>query len=108
MAAVNNNGHLENILVGLDVASSKFKVKKNIDYDINLNNLEYTRDYYKFLKGEYLIVFYKDLIKAYIVITTKDPNNNIFSNWYNLIKEVGDKVYITRELLKIRQVMEKG
>ena len=107
--AADNISDINEILVGLDTTSSEFKFINKNKHNINFNTPESTRDASKFIMGDDLIVFYKDIIEAYITIIIKE--NSSQEDWYSWSKstnEVWGKVQTAKDIDNISHMEDKG
>ena len=112
MEASEKAGYLDKITVGLDVASSEFKVKGKDAYDLDFKAAN--KDPSQVLSGDEMIAFYKKLIDKYPIVTIEDPfDQDDWTNWTKIVAEVGDKVQIVGDdltvtnPLKIQEAVEK-
>lgn len=64
-------GYSDKISVGLDVASSEFKVANKDAYDLDFKSAE--KDPSLVLTGDEMIAFYKKIIENYPIVTIEDP-----------------------------------
>jgi enolase len=114
MEAAEQAGYTDKISVGLDVASSEFKVKDKNLYDLDFKTAEQDKDPSLLLTGDEMIAFYKKLIDAYPIVTIEDPfDQDDWANWNKITAEVGDKVQIVGDdltvtnPLKIQQAIDQ-
>lgn len=115
MEASEKAGYLDKISVGLDVASSEFKVKDKDQYDLDFKSKEGEKDASLLLTGDQLIAFYKKMIDNYPIVTIEDPfDQDDWSNWSKFCADVGTKVQIVGDDLtvtnptKITEAIEKN
>jgi len=115
MEATERAGYLDKVTVGLDVASSEFKVEGKNEYDLDFKTTGADKDSSLLLTGDELIAFYKDMIAKYPVVTIEDPfDQDDWDNWSKFCKEVGEKVQIVGDDLtvtnpiKIQQAVDQG
>lgn len=115
MEATEKAGYLDKVSVGLDVAASEFKVKGQNQYDLDFKTKGDNKDSSLLLSGDELIAFYKKMIASYPIVTIEDPfDQDDWTNWSTLCKEVGQKVQIVGDDLtvtnpvKIKEAIEKG
>lgn len=115
MEATKKAGYLDKVSVGLDVASSEFKVKGKNQYDLDFKTKGAEKDDSLLLSGDELIQFYKKLIKTYPIKTIEDPfDQDDWDNWTKFCKEVGTDVQIVGDdltvtnPLKIAEAVKKG
>jgi enolase len=100
MEAADKAGYLNKISVGLDVASSEFKVKDKDAYDLDFKAAE--KDPSQVLTGDEMIALYKKLIDNYPIVTIEDPfDQDDWVNWSKIVAEVGDKVQIVGDDLTV-------
>ena len=114
MEASEKAGYLNKISVGLDVASSEFKVKGKDAYDLDFKTTGPTKDLTAVKSGDEMIAFYKSLIEKYPIVTIEDPfDQDDWSNWSKICAAVGEKVQIVGDDLtvtnpiKIKEAVEK-
>jgi len=115
MEAADKAGYSDKVSVGLDVASSEFKVKDKNEYDLDFKTTSADKDPKLLLTGDELIAFYKKMIDSYPVVTIEDPfDQDDWSNWSKFCAEVGEKVQVVGDDLtvtnpeKIKEAVEKG
>jgi enolase len=115
MEAAEKAGYLDKVSVGLDVASSEFKVAGKNQYDLDFKSPEGEKDSSLLLSGDELIAFYKDMISKYPVVTIEDPfDQDDWDNWTKFCQEVGKDVQVVGDDLtvtnpeKIKEAIEKG
>jgi len=115
MEATDRAGYLDKITVGLDVASSEFKVAGKNEYDLDFKTAEADKDPSLLLTGDELIAFYKDIIDRYPIVTIEDPfDQDDWDNWSKFCAEVGKDVQVVGDDLtvtnpiKIQQAIEQG
>jgi len=102
MEAAENAGHLDRITVGLDVASSEFKVAGKDAYDLDFKTTGADKDPSMTLTGDEMIAFYKDIIDKYPIVTIEDPfDQDDWANWSKIVAEVGEKVQIVGDDLTV-------
>lgn len=114
MEAAHAAGHADKITVGLDVASSEFKVSGKDAYDLDFKTKGADKDTSMTLSGDEMIAFYKQLIDKYPIVTIEDPfDQDDWENWSKIVAAVGDKVQIVGDDLtvtnpiKIKQAIEQ-
>ena len=73
MEASKAAGYLDKVSVGLDVASSEFKVAGKDQYDLDFKTTGPDKDKTAVLSGDEMIAFYKSLIDKYPIVTIEDP-----------------------------------
>merc|ERR1712150_88918 len=115
MEATEKAGYLDKVSVGLDVASSEFKVADKNEYDLDFKTSGPEKDSSLLLSGDELIAFYKDMISKYPIKTIEDPfDQDDWDNWSAFCKAVGKEVQIVGDDLtvtnptKIAEAVEKG
>jgi enolase len=97
MEAADKAGYLNKISVGLDVASSEFKVKDKDAYDLDFKAAE--KDPSQVLSGDEMIALYKKLIDKYPIVTIEDPfDQDDWENWSKIVAEVGEEVQIVGDV----------
>jgi len=102
MEASEKAGYLDKISIGLDVASSEFKVKDKNEYDLDFKSKEGEKDSSLLLTGDELIAFYKKMIDNYPIVTIEDPfDQDDWSNWSKFTADVGEKVQIVGDDLTV-------
>lgn len=102
MEAAEKAGHLDKVTVGLDVASSEFKVAGKDAYDLDFKTTGADKDTSMTLSGDEMIAFYKDIIDKYPIVTIEDPfDQDDWANWSKIVAEVGDKVQIVGDDLTV-------
>jgi enolase len=102
MEASEKAGYLNKVSVGLDVASSEFKVKGKNAYDLDFKTTGPSKDTTAVKSGDEMIAFYKSLIDKYPIVTIEDPfDQDDWSNWTKFHTEVGDAVQIVGDDLTV-------
>eukprot|EP00804_Cyclotella_cryptica_P000505 CCRYP_018509-RA/>CCRYP_018509-RA protein AED:0.21 eAED:0.21 QI:2130/0.6/0.33/1/0.8/0.66/6/0/468 len=102
MEATEAAGYLDKVSVGLDVASSEFKVAGKNQYDLDFKTKGADKDASLLLSGDELIQFYKDMIAKYPIVTIEDPfDQDDWDNWTKFCKEVGKDVQIVGDDLTV-------
>ena len=66
-------GYLDKVEVGLDVASSEFKVEGENAYDLDFKTTGPEKDTSLKLSGDELMALYKDIADRYPIVTMEDP-----------------------------------
>jgi len=100
MEASEKAGYLDKISIGLDVASSEFKVAGKNEYDLDFKSD--VKDPSLLLTGDELIAFYKDMISKYPIVTIEDPfDQDDWSNWNKFCADVGKDVQIVGDDLTV-------
>jgi len=115
MEATENAGYLDKVSIGLDVASSEFKVAGENAYDLDFKTTGPEKDASLKLSGDELIAFYKDISERYPIVTIEDPfDQDDWDNWTTICSEIGEKVQIVGDDLtvtnpiKIQQAIDQG
>lgn len=115
MEATERAGYLDKVTVGLDVASSEFKVKGKNQYDLDFKSSGADKNASLLLSGDELIAFYKQMIDKYPIVTIEDPfDQDDWDNWTKFCGQVGEKVQIVGDDLtvtnpiKIQEAVDKG
>jgi enolase len=102
MEATDKAGYLDKVSIGLDVASSEFKVKDKNEYDLDFKTKGSDKDPSLLLTGDELIAFYKAMIDKYPIVTIEDPfDQDDWSNWSKFCNDVGAKVQIVGDDLTV-------
>jgi enolase len=105
MEAAQLAGYIDKISVGLDVASSEFKVAGKDAYDLDFKSAEKDPAHVK--SGEEMIAFYKKLIDEYPIVTIEDPfDQDDWTNWSKFTAAVGEKVQIVGDDLTVTNPMK--
>jgi enolase len=116
MEAAEKAGYVNKISVGLDVASSEFKVKDQDAYDLDFKTPAGApdKDTSAVKTGDEMIAFYKQLIDKYPIVTIEDPfDQDDWDNWTKITAAIGDKVQIVGDDLtvtnpsKIQEAVDK-
>merc|ERR1711862_397852 len=102
MEATEAAGYLDKVSVGLDVASSEFKVEGENAYDLDFKTAGASKDASLELSGDELIAFYKEMIAKYPIVTIEDPfDQDDWDNWTKFCKEVGTDVQVVGDDLTV-------
>mmetsp|Transcript_8527 Transcript_8527/g.14149 ORF Transcript_8527/g.14149 Transcript_8527/m.14149 type:complete len:460 (+) Transcript_8527:37-1416(+) len=102
MEATERAGYLDKVTVGLDVASSEFKVPGKNEYDLDFKTKGADKDPSLLLTGDELIAFYKDIIARYPIVTIEDPfDQDDWDNWGKFCKDVGEEIQIVGDDLTV-------
>ena len=102
MEAAEAAGYLDKISVGLDVASSEFKIEGKDAYDLDFKNTSPDKDSSAILTTDELINFYKTLVDKYPIVTIEDPcDQDDWEGWKKITAAVGDKVQIVGDDLTV-------
>lgn len=114
MEAAEKAGYTDKVSVGLDVASSEFKIKGKDAYDLDFKTKGPQKDTSAIKTGDEMIAFYKMLIDKYPIVTIEDPfDQDDWENWSKIVAAVGDKVQIVGDdltvtnPLKIKEALKK-
>merc|ERR1711865_317895 len=114
-------GHDGKCTVGLDVASSEFKVKPGPNgaeamYDLDFKTAEGSKDPVLMLTAGQLHDLYAELIRDFPVVTIEDPfDEDDWPNWNKIVADqgvncqvVGDDLTVTNPVKIARAVEEKS
>jgi enolase len=102
MEAVEAAGYLDKVSLGLDVASSEFKVAGKNEYDLDFKTKGADKDTSLLKTGDEMIAFYKLLIDKYPIVTIEDPfDQDDWANWSKIVAEVGKDVQIVGDDLTV-------
>jgi len=110
MEAAEIAGYADKISVGLDVASSEFKVDGKDAYDLDFKSAN--GDPSMVLSGDEMVALYQKLIAEYPIVTIEDPfDQDDWENWSKItaatdIQIVGDDLTVTNPE-KIEEAIEK-
>eukprot|EP00633_Aureoumbra_lagunensis_P000711 CAMPEP_0197290792 /NCGR_PEP_ID=MMETSP0890-20130614/10210_1 /TAXON_ID=44058 ORGANISM="Aureoumbra lagunensis, Strain CCMP1510" /NCGR_SAMPLE_ID=MMETSP0890 /ASSEMBLY_ACC=CAM_ASM_000533 /LENGTH=445 /DNA_ID=CAMNT_0042763091 /DNA_START=86 /DNA_END=1423 /DNA_ORIENTATION=+ len=105
MEAVEKAGYLDKCSVGLDVASSEFKVKDKDFYDLDFKSAPENKDASMMLSGDELAAFYAKLADQYPIVTIEDPfDQDDWKNWSKVTASLGTKVQIVGDDLTVTNV----
>jgi len=116
MEATEKAGYLNKVSIGLDVASSEFKVRNKNKYDLDFKTPDDSpeKDHSLCLSANDLVSFYKSIIDKYPIVTIEDPfDQDDWTNWTKLCSDVGEKVQIVGDDLtvtnpvKIQEAIDK-
>ena len=114
MEAAEAAGYTEKVSVGLDVASSEFKVSGKDAYDLDFKTSGPEKDTSAVKSGDEMIAFYQKLIEDYPIVTIEDPfDQDDWENWTKIVAAVGERVQIVGDDLtvtnpvKIQEAVEK-
>jgi len=115
MEATERAGYLDKVSIGLDVASSEFKVPGKNQYDLDFKTTGPEKNTDLLLSGDELTALYKKMIDEYPIVTIEDPfDQDDWDNWNKITAAVGEKVQIVGDDLtvtnpiKIQQAIEQG
>ena len=102
MEATEIAGYLDKIEVGLDVASSEFKVEGENAYDLDFKTKGPDKDLSLKLSGDELMALYKDIAERYPIVTIEDPfDQNDWENWAKCTEMMGEAVQIVGDDLTV-------
>jgi len=110
MEAADIAGYADKISVGLDVASSEFKVEGKDAYDLDFKSSD--GDPSMVLSGDEMVSLYQKLISEYPIVTIEDPfDQDDWDNWSKItaacdIQIVGDDLTVTNPM-KIQEAIDK-
>jgi enolase len=114
MEATEKAGYLDKVSIGLDVASSEFKVKDKNEYDLDFKSPAGEKDASLLKTGDEMIAFYKQISSDFPIVTIEDPfDQDDWDNWTKICAEIGEKVQIVGDdltvtnPLKIKEAVEK-
>ena len=109
MEAAEIAGYTDKISVGLDVASSEFKVEGKDQYDLDFKSDQ--GDPSMILSGDEMVALYQKLINDYPIVTIEDPfDQDDWENWSKItaavdIQIVGDDLTVTNPT-KIQEAID--
>lgn len=99
MDAIDKSGHLDKIILGMDVASSEFCVDGK--YDLN-KKIRKPGDDYPLLTSAEMGEFYKELCKDFPIKSIEDGfDEDDWGGWTAFTKEVGEDVQIVGDDLTV-------
>mmetsp|Transcript_21257 Transcript_21257/g.23084 ORF Transcript_21257/g.23084 Transcript_21257/m.23084 type:complete len:474 (+) Transcript_21257:79-1500(+) len=99
MNAIEASGHLDKVVLGMDVASSEFYVDGKYDLDKKFRTPELKTP---LLTGAELGAFYQELTKAYPIKSIEDPfEQDDWDNWVAFTAAVGKDVQIVGDDLTV-------
>jgi enolase len=114
MEAIDAAGHRDICTVGLDVASSEFKVAGEDAYDLDFKTAGADKDATLKLSGDELLAMYARIAKDYPIVTIEDPfDQDDWANWTKITAALGTDVQIVGDDLtvtnpaKIAEAIEK-
>jgi len=114
MEAIANAGHSDICTVGLDVASSEFKVDGENAYDLDFKTAGPDKDATMKLSGDELLAMYARISADYPIVTIEDPfDQDDWENWTKITAALGEDVQIVGDDLtvtnpaKIAEAIEK-
>merc|ERR1712166_24155 len=107
MEAITAAGHDGKCTVGLDVASSEFKVKPGPNgegamYDLDFKTTAAEKDPALMLKASELHDLYAELIRDFPIVTVEDPfDEDDWPNWSQIVADQGRQVQIVGDDLTV-------
>jgi len=102
MEATENAGYLDKVEVGLDVASSEFKIAGQNQYDLDFKTAGADKDASMLLSGDELMEFYVKMCKDYPIVTIEDAfDQDDWDNWSKAVARVGKEVQIVGDDLTV-------
>lgn len=102
MEATDRAGYLNKVSVGLDVASSEFKVKDKDQYDLDFKTKGPEKDTSAVKSGAEMIAFYEYLCSKYPIVTIEDPfDQDDWTNWSKITADIGVKCQIVGDDLTV-------
>ena len=102
MEAIDKAGHSGVCTVGLDVASSEFKVEGENAYDLDFKTSGADKDTSLKLSGDDMLAFYQKISNDYPIVTIEDPfDQDDWDNWTKITAALGDKVQIVGDDLTV-------
>jgi len=103
MEAIEKAGHAKVCTVGLDVASSEFKVAGENAYDLDFKTTDLAqKDASLKLSGDEMLAFYAKLAKDFPIVTIEDPfDQDDWANWGKITAALGDKIQIVGDDLTV-------
>ena len=102
MEAIDNAGYLDKFTVGLDVASSEFKVDGKNEYDLDFKTPLESRDGDLLLTGDELLEMYAQMCAKYPIVTIEDPfDQDDWTNWSKITAKLGVDVQIVGDDLTV-------
>mmetsp|Transcript_12164 Transcript_12164/g.36660 ORF Transcript_12164/g.36660 Transcript_12164/m.36660 type:complete len:495 (-) Transcript_12164:287-1771(-) len=102
MEAIEKAGCLDTCTVGLDVASSEFKVANEDSYDLDFKTSGPAKNAALTLSGAELAAFYAKLCADYPIVTIEDPfDQDDWANWSKVTRTLGDECQIVGDDLTV-------
>lgn len=99
MTAIEKSGHLDKVILGMDVASSEFYV--NGKYDLFKKSRKAGSEE-PMLTGKELGQFYKDLCKDFPILSVEDGfDQDDWENWVAFTSEVGKDIQVVGDDLTV-------
>lgn len=105
MKALKNANYEDKVSLGLDVASSEFKVPNEDKYDLDFKTKGSKKDKKMMLSGEELANYYIELSNKFPIVTIEDVfDQDDWLNWQKLTPKVGEKVQIVGDDLTVTNI----
>jgi len=105
MEATEKAGYLDKVEIGLDVASSEFKVAGKNEYDLDFKTSGSAKDKSMLLSGDELMAFYRDISEKYPIVTIEDAfDQDDWANWSTFTSQVGEKVQVVGDDLTVTNI----
>jgi enolase len=105
MKAIKNAGYENRIKVGLDVASSEFKIDGQDKYDLDFKTKGADKDISQTLSGEALANYYSELANKFPIVTIEDPfDQDDWTNWQKFTPSISSKVQIVADDLTVTNI----
>jgi len=105
MEATDKAGYLDKVSVGLDVASSEFKVDGEDFYDLDFKTPVESRDTSMKLSGDEMLALYQKISEDYPILTIEDPfDQNDWTNWSKITAAMGEAVQIVGDDLTVTNI----
>jgi enolase len=99
MSAIEQSGHRDKVVLGMDVASSEFFVDGKYDLDKKIRTPQSTSQP---ISGKELGQFYKDLCSKFPIKSIEDAfEQDDWENWISFTKEVGKDIQIVGDDLTV-------
>uniref|UniRef100_A0A7S2SSP1 phosphopyruvate hydratase n=1 Tax=Rhizochromulina marina TaxID=1034831 RepID=A0A7S2SSP1_9STRA len=105
MEAISKAGYTDKCTVGLDVASSEFKVPDKNMYDLDFKTSGADKDASLMLSGDELADFYAKMCDKYPIVTIEDPfDQDDWDNWSKFCKKIGKQVQVVGDDLTVTNI----
>jgi len=102
MEAIGKAGYTDKVVVGLDVASSEFKIKGENKYDLDFKATGSDKDPKAILTGDELIDYYVELCNKFPIVTIEDAfDQDDWTNWQKFVKKMDDRIQIVGDDLTV-------
>eukprot|EP00924_Labyrinthula_sp_SR-Ha-C_P002864 maker-scaffold_13-snap-gene-9.56-mRNA-1 protein AED:0.01 eAED:0.01 QI:384/1/1/1/1/1/2/104/458 len=99
MESIKKAGYEGKITLGLDVASSEFKVDGEDKYDLDFKVDKADKNV---LSGEGLLEYYEQLCSKFPIVTIEDPfDQDDWTNWQKITPKIGNDVQIVGDDLTV-------